>query len=356
MPYISVHRNKTIVLSAFIILTALLLFLQVSDLSNQVYHYVYPKAGIHCYRYKTATLPEITDAHPKKGRSIFFHETSCNSYYNGKITIGARQACAVESAANMNPNFDVYLFGENTQSDRILKALLTYKNLNILHLDFEKYTKNTPVEDLYTSGAIENSDYPMSHASDVLRYLTLWKYGGIYLDLDVVVIKSLENIQPNYAGSESDFNVAAGILSFSPTASAIIWRKPVWMTSKAALTATTGATTVQVLLRSICGVHKAKEMSHRDCQGFSVYPQEKFYAIPWWNWTMYFDAAAADTVFKLSKNSQIIHVWNKHSEHIQIPLSSGTPAPYLMYAKEFCPKTVEQCDEFFLIAIRYAYE
>lgn len=83
-----------------------------------------------------------------------------------------------------------------------------------MHLNYEKYTKGTPVEELYTKGKIDFSNYAQSHASDVLRYLTLYKYGGIYLDLDVVIVKSLENLPPNYAGMESEWNVAAGVLSF----------------------------------------------------------------------------------------------------------------------------------------------
>jgi mannosyltransferase OCH1-like enzyme len=27
------------------------------------------------------------------------------------------------------------------------------------------------------------------HASDILRYITLWKYGGTYLDMDFVIRK-----------------------------------------------------------------------------------------------------------------------------------------------------------------------
>lgn len=49
--------------------------------------------------------------------------------------------------------------------------------------------------------------------SDMLRYLTLWKYGGIYLDLDVVVTSSLENLT-NFAGAEDRDDVAAGVMGF----------------------------------------------------------------------------------------------------------------------------------------------
>ncbi|KAJ8957432.1 hypothetical protein NQ318_004912 [Aromia moschata] len=358
MPTFFFHRTKLIVFLTCVILTTFLLAnLHVNNISSQFYHYVYPKAGIHCFRIKTNSLPDITEVRPRKGKSIFFHETSCSSYYNGKISIAARQACAVESAAKMNPNLDVYLLYtspgnfcyEDTQSDRILKALLSYENVNILHLDFEKYAKGTPVEELYERGLIENSAYPTSHASDVLRYLTLWKYGGIYLDLDVIVIKNLEHIPLNYAGLESDRNVAAGVLSFAPHGVGHHLAKTCLNDLKEHFNGhdwgNNGPGVITRLLRSICETDKVKEMSGKDCRGFMVYPPEKFYAIPWWNWTMFFNEASTDAVFRLSKDSHIIHVWNKHSRHIDISITSRLP--YLLYAKKFCPKVIEQCDDFF---------
>lgn len=76
--------------------------------------------------------------------------------------------------------------------------------------------RNTLVEELYDSGKIEASSYARSHASDVLRYLTLYKYGGVYLDLDVIVVKSFEGLYGDFAGAESADNVAAGVMRFSP--------------------------------------------------------------------------------------------------------------------------------------------
>lgn len=141
------------------------------------------------------------------------------------MVITSRQACAVESAAKWNPNFDVYLLFtspakirfENTTSDHFLSALLSYKNIHILHLNYPRYVRNTLVEELYESGKIEASSYARSHASDVLRYLTLYKYGGVYLDLDVIVVKSFEGLYGDFAGAESADNVAAGVMRFSPS-------------------------------------------------------------------------------------------------------------------------------------------
>lgn len=220
------HHNKIMALVpkkvclAFFILFIIYFLSTLASIKSNFYEYLYP---IQCYRENVPSLQDITEISPPKDNSIFFHETSCNSYYNGKITITSRQACAVESAAKMNPQKMVYLLyaspgvlkNEMTESDRMLEALLGYPNVRIQHLNYEKYTKGTPLEHLYQDGAIEASIYAQSHASDVLRYLTLWKYGGIYLDLDVIVTKSFNSLPQNFAGSESEANVAAGVLGFS---------------------------------------------------------------------------------------------------------------------------------------------
>lgn len=179
---------------------------------------------LYCYRENNIpSLPDILDDDPPKSKSIFFHETSCQSKQNNKIIITSRQACAVESAARLNPNFKVYLLytspgalkSQNTRNDRILKQLMNYNNVRMKHLNFSRYINGSPIQELYDNLKIEASSFALSHASDVLRYLTLWRYGGIYLDLDVILIKSLEKLKPNFAGRESDHAVAAGVLSFS---------------------------------------------------------------------------------------------------------------------------------------------
>lgn len=196
-----------------------------------IYAFVIPYANdsIACFdEIAIGGIPDILDDEsqpPPKGKSIFFHETSCNLLLGQTVTITPRQACAVESAARMNPNFTVYLLYTSpirypnatffpSKSEQILKELLKYDNIRIRRVDLNRYTKDTPLEYWYQTRELQKSKYPNSHASDVLRYLSLWKYGGTYLDLDVVVMKNLEELGPNYAAAESHQDVAAGVLNF----------------------------------------------------------------------------------------------------------------------------------------------
>ncbi|KAJ8678104.1 hypothetical protein QAD02_013891 [Eretmocerus hayati] len=128
------------------------------------------------------------------GKNIFFHETSClgNSGYAG---LSCRQACAVESAALINTNMTVNLLfldpsPQSYQASHLTTELVThYHNVRVYRLLVREYMKDTPLQRWYTKEILGSSSWPTNHMSDILRYLTLWKFGGIYMDLDVIVIR-----------------------------------------------------------------------------------------------------------------------------------------------------------------------
>lgn len=133
-----------------------------------------------------------------------------------------RQACAIESAALLNPNWGVFvlfaspvgILNGTNESPPIMSALKSYPNIHFRNIDLWTYSANTPLEDWFLSDKLFRSQYLNSHISDFLRYVSLFKFGGTYLDLDVVVQKTFENISANYAGAESENSVAAGVLNF----------------------------------------------------------------------------------------------------------------------------------------------
>ena len=47
------------------------------------------------------------------------------------------------------------------------------------------------LEGFFEKGKLKASNYKVVHTSDVLRLLLIYLYGGLYLDLDYVVINDL---------------------------------------------------------------------------------------------------------------------------------------------------------------------
>lgn len=99
------------------------------------------------------------------------------------------------------------------------------------------------------------------------------------------------------------------------------------------------------LSKKVCNAKRAKDMVTKDCDDFTVYPEKYFYAIPWWNWRMFFNSSASEAVFNITKSSYVVHVWNKHSITKKIPKNSRVP--YLMFAEKYCPQVVKECHNVF---------
>ncbi|XP_076248960.1 lactosylceramide 4-alpha-galactosyltransferase-like [Calliopsis andreniformis] len=295
--------------------------------------------------------PESETDKPIADRNIFFHETSC--FDEGGLVLNSRQACAVESAAKMNPNMKVYLLivspsEISNQSREIFNQLQSYSNIRIRHIYAESYVKKTPLEWWYKSGVLKRSEWPRSHMSDILRYLTLWKYGGIYLDLDVVVTASLERLK-NFAGAEDWDDVAAGVMGFdvSPLGRRVIhacirdlkknFRGDIWGNN--------GPGVITRTLQKVCSTKKTRDMTTTRCQGFKVFPPSAFYPVHYKKWKMYFETTDKNVTMKMVEKAMAIHVWNKLSKSKEVRVDSDVP--YAVIARKHCPKVFNNCGKVF---------
>jgi lactosylceramide 4-alpha-galactosyltransferase len=117
------------------------------------------------------------------------------------------QVCSIESAAKHHPESRVVVF---VDSDKLLvtpavSALLSeYPNVELLKLDVDSLTEDNPLLSSWLrEGELNRSLYRTSHTSDVLRYATLFKHGGLYLDLDVIVLRPVLGFVRNTLGLES---------------------------------------------------------------------------------------------------------------------------------------------------------
>lgn len=81
------------------------------------------------------------------------------------------------------------------------------------------------------------------------------------------------------------------------------------------------------------------------CNGFRAYPPNEFYAIPWRNWSMFFEPNQLQQTLERTKDSLVIHVWNKHS--IKRKFKVGTKAAYGVIAERHCPKVYKSCGKYF---------
>ena len=103
-----------------------------------------------------------------------------------------------------------------------------------------------------------------------------------------------------------------------------------------------------VLTRSLetkCNTNNNSIMLSERCSGFQVLPAKYCYAIPYPEYAKFFEERYLEEVLRRIEDSIIIHVWNKLSYSIKLSVNSS--AAYIHFAKQYCPKVIEACGEYF---------
>lgn len=104
--------------------------------------------------------------------------------------------------------------GVNLKMNEIVEGLLSYSNINIRYFNPKEFSKGTKLENFFERDAIANSSFPIEHMADIMRVLVLNKYGGQYLDLDIISLVPIRVInRPNSACAENNVVIANGIMN-----------------------------------------------------------------------------------------------------------------------------------------------
>ncbi|KAM8715969.1 hypothetical protein ACLKA7_002930 [Drosophila subpalustris] len=295
---------------------------------------------------------------PPPARTIFFHETRCHSPLSQYIlNLTARQACAIESAAINNPNFQVYvLFSSSTylpdddHKDPMLDAIRSYKNVQFRQLNIWRYAKDTPIEDWFKKGDLLKSNFLTEHTSDLLRLLTLYRFGGIYLDLDVVVLKSLEYVPLNYVGAHDNLTLGNAVISLEPRGVGHDIAKLLLLDYQknynGKVYVSNGPSLITRVIRNYCKA-TTKELldDPKRCQGFKVFNPNAFFPLEWPQWRHFIEPKFLNDTLARTKDSYLIHLWNKAS--FQTLFKVGSNNVYGKYAELHCPKTYAAAGEYF---------
>lgn len=289
---------------------------------------------------------------PSNGQNIFLIETE-NSTVN--VTLNARQACAIESAAMVNPHLQVFVLYESRERlENLLitptvKAVLKYTNVQFNYIDKEQMSEGSPVEELMRSKKLSESKYRKEHTSDVLRLLILWTFGGTYLDTDVIVKKTLDWLPSNYACVQENSSINGAVLNFDLEKGknlSELFLKTLNQKFNGNQWSTNGPALITTVLKGLCKTNNITIMeTMHDCEGFHVLRREYCYPINYVNWRKLMREDDVENSMKKVRDSMVVHFWNKmsHTETINV----DSKAPYIQLARKFCPKVLETCRDFF---------
>jgi len=252
----------------------------------------------------TVPFTEPAEDHNIQNEDIVFLETS------GRTGLKARDGCALESAALHHPHRSVVLYSisPTDPKDSYRMALRNVSKVKFQFLDLQELFRDTPLQEWHKSGQIHKSSYPIQHLSDAVRLAILWKYGGTYLDTDMIAIRTLGNLSNalgygsgNAGNSALIFNKGHPFLYKCMEDYAGDYRKDAYDFH--------GPQLVTRALKRICSVNDLSKVINKPemCQGITLLPDHSFYAFHWKNWTQLFEDSKAVDI----SHSYTVHLYAK---------------------------------------------
>ena len=296
-------------------------------------HWFQPRQPLPCsLSFPLPPGPGLPELLPRRG-SIWMLETS------GRNHLEPLELCSLESAALHNPNSSVHMLLTNPVQNpkgNLLHLMEIYPNIVAQFIDLDTLMLSSPLADLWLSGEVHASPHPVSHLSDLLRYLLLHRWGGVYLDTDVILLRSLPKAENFTAVEWAPLDrLAAGAMAFTST-------HPVLTEVLASLAANfstswggNGPLRLDSVLRARC--LQLGERWGAWCGDVAILPQQEFYAINWRDVGQFFQPDAWPGISSALKDRSGVHLWGKHSRSSMASLKGGRDQPLLRLAFKNCP-------------------
>lgn len=83
--------------------------------------------------------------------------------------------------------------------DKMMKALLSYPNIQLRNVNLIDYTVETLAEEWIKDDQILSTNYFTTHLTDLLHFITLYRFGGVRLDMNFIVQRTLDDLPMNFA-------------------------------------------------------------------------------------------------------------------------------------------------------------
>ncbi|NXG20937.1 A4GAT galactosyltransferase, partial [Grallaria varia] len=327
------HRALLILISMLVSFAYLTLYWRITEGSYGAALYGLP-LEFSCARSVHLSFPKAGRSSPSRG-NVFFVETS------ERMNPGYLFSCSVESAARTHPGASVVvlmrgLARENTSLPEhwAFSLLSCFPNVQIRPLDLPELFSGTPLKKWYLWPLRRWEPYFLPTLSDACRIVLMWKFGGIYLDTDFIVLRNLQNLT-NALGIQGEDELNGAFLSFKPKHKFMeLCMKDFVENYNAWVWGHQGPGLLTRVFKQWCSIRTIQSMS---CKGVRALSPEAVYPIPWQNWKKLFEATGALELHKLLKNTYAVHTWNQmsHGTRLQVPSQALLAQLY----SQFCPAT-----------------
>lgn len=237
----------------------------------------------------------VTQAALSSADNIFFLRMTNES------TLSTIERCALVSAVLLNPQKRVNIFSNSISCDLLQSSVFT--GVHLIRFDLASVYEGTPFAEWY-----QRRDWDMGyrgiHLSDSFRLVLLYRFGGIYLDTDVVSYRSFDGIGVS-VGLEDPWVINNAVMSFTPRHSfvdqlmhnfVLRFRNDVWGWNGPRLL-------TRVWMKHFTNVAETD---------ITLAGIDEFYPISWRNgdWKRFLAHATSPEVKTLLQRTRVVHFWH----------------------------------------------
>jgi len=276
---------------------------------------------------------------PQSGAEALFKATGCTSRFflawtTSSDSFRLRYRRTIESTLRFHPEACVVVFSPTLPVNYFQTFWDLGYNVIVVRPDIRALLEGTPAEGwLREVERHREGKYFYSHVTDIFRFATLYRYGGIYLDTDVIVMRDMGHLEncvgAELAGEHGEAKILNGaIMAFPKRGSRFLWdcmaefnatyRGDLWGWNGPEL------------------VTRVAARYPRDDGQLRILPTLAFYPIHWTQIKKYFAAEALEEQhavwMDMQRHTYLIHYWNKVTQDL-VPESGS-----LMYKvlNNFC--------------------
>ncbi|XP_014812528.1 PREDICTED: lactosylceramide 4-alpha-galactosyltransferase-like [Calidris pugnax] len=289
-----------------------------------------------CEQFMPPSPHAVAGGPPAPPGDVFFVETSEQTNPSYLFT------CSVESAARAHPGTRVVLLMKGLADGNAslpnvwaFSLLSCLPNVEIRPLDLPELFSGTPLAKWYLQSYHHWEPYFLPVLSDACRIVIMWKFGGIYLDTDFIVLKNLKNLT-NALGIQSQDVLNGAFLSFTPKHEYMeLCMQDFVDNYNGWIWAHQGPELLTRVFKKWCSISNIQ--NNMRCKGVRALSPEAIYPIRWEDWKTFFQSISSSELHKLLKNTYAVHVWNKlsHETKLEVPSQAFLAQLY----SQFCPAT-----------------
>ncbi|KAM5165095.1 alpha-1,4-N-acetylglucosaminyltransferase-like [Mantella aurantiaca] len=276
----------------------------------------------------------------RQGNGILFTETT------DRMEPPSLVLCAIESAARVYPDRPVIFFMKGLRNIMTEKdenrtrehfpSLSSFHNIYFLPLRMNELFDHTPLLTWFKKVNPKRERHWTHVSSDACRFALMWKYGGIYMDSDVISIRPIP--KENFLAAEHSSSTSSSVFGLSPFHSlSWLFMEDFVQNYRGERWGYQGPKLFTRVVKKLCGMPVFTTTDDIMCADIFYFHPQRFYPISYSSWRRYFEVWQNLPTFN---KSYALHLWNYMNTQDKTMIYGSNTLVEHLYQKQ-CPTTYD---------------